>query len=66
MSSFYQMENITLPLKRGNMEDIDLGETSSSQTADDDSTPMEVDGSSSQVSSKTTFSQRNPLELNCD
>jgi hypothetical protein len=42
------MENIKLPLKRGKMEDIDLGEPSSSQP-EDDSTAMEVEGSSSQV-----------------
>nr|QIC49988.1 structural maintenance of chromosomes protein 1 [Actinia equina] len=48
-----KMENIMLPLKRGNMEDIDLGETSASQP-EEESTSMEVDGSSSQGTRPST------------
>ena len=44
------MEDIELPMKRGSMNDIDLGEPSSSQPDSQDDESMDVDeGSSSQV-----------------
>lgn len=44
------MEDIHLPMTRGNMDDIDLGESSTSQSDSQDVEQMEVDdNSSSQV-----------------
>ena len=46
------MEDIHLPMTRGSMDDIDLGESSTSQTYSQDDEKMEVDDtSSSQVRS---------------
>jgi len=51
------MENITLPLHKGEMEDIDLGEPSSSQP-DDESSAMEVDGVSSSQMSCSSYHEK--------